>query len=64
MNVGGVGLSLPPDVYRKAVIGALSNMSVPADQLLGAFMFIWGIKIGEADLAVTGASCSTPSLVL
>ena len=64
VNVGGVGLSLPPDVYRKAVIGALSNMSVPADQLLGAFMFIWGIKIGEADLAVTGASCSTPSLVL
>lgn len=64
VNVGGVGISLPPDVYRKAVIGALSNMSVPADQLLGAYMFVWGIKIGEADVAVTGASCSTPSLVL
>lgn len=64
VNVGGATFSLPPDVYRKAVIGALSNMSVPADQLLGAFMFVWGIKIGEADVAVTGASCSMPSLVL
>ncbi|HZG28155.1 MAG TPA: pilus assembly protein TadG-related protein [Ensifer sp.] len=64
VSVFGVGISTSQITYRNAVVSALSTMSVPADQLLASFMYLMGIKIGEADVSVTGASCSSPSLVL
>lgn len=64
VKVGGVSFSLLLDVYCKVVIGVFSNMSVFVDQLLGVFMFVWGIKIGEVDVVVIGVLCFMLFLVL
>jgi uncharacterized membrane protein len=50
--------------YRNAVAAALSNATLPMDRILATYMFVYGYKIGEADVSVTGGSCSMPSLVL
>lgn len=65
LNVQAGGFSFGTDefLYRNALISALSNLTIPADQLLVAFLSVMGIKIGEADVSVTGASCGTATLV-
>ncbi len=52
------------NMYRSQVASTLSNLTLPMDRVLATYMFIYGYKIGEADVSVTGASCSAPSLVL
>lgn len=64
VNVLGVGVGTQQLMYRNAVVSALSSMTLPADRVLATYMFIYGYKIGEADVSVTGASCSAPALVL
>jgi uncharacterized membrane protein len=66
LEVKAFGIAATTDqiVYRNAVIAGLSMVTIPADKLLAAYMAVWGYKIGEADVSVTGASCATPSLVL
>lgn len=64
VTVAGYSVSTQQLMYRNAMVTALSSVTLPADQILAAYMFVYGYKIGEADVSVTGGSCSAPSLVL
>ncbi len=65
VNIAGVSIGTQAvNMYRSQVASTLSNLTLPMDRVLATYMFIYGYKIGEADVSVTGASCSAPSLVL
>ncbi|MCD2171351.1 TadG family pilus assembly protein [Rhizobium sp. C4] len=64
VNVLGAGSSSCIAMPWSAPLSALTTMTLPADRVLATYMFIYGYKIGEADVSVTGGSCSAPSLVL
>lgn len=62
IHVAGLTLGTP-----KAVAGALSetlaNLTIPADLILYNTLLAFGIRIGEADIRVSYASCRQPVLV-
>lgn len=62
IHIAGLTLGTP-----KAVAGALSetlaNLTIPADLILYNTLLAFGIRIGEADIRVSYASCRQPVLV-
>ncbi|MET3612573.1 putative membrane protein [Rhizobium aquaticum] len=64
VTVAGFSFGTQQVAYRNAIVSAISSVTLPADRVLATYMFVYGYKIGEADVSVTGASCSKPSLVL
>ena len=62
VKVGGLGLGLP-SALTKTVSGILSAATPAVDQLLYGLLETLGVKIGEADVRVTGISCGRSVLV-
>ena len=61
VKVGGLGLGLG-DV-GKALANTLGAVSPAIDELLNEVLATLGIKLGEADVRVTGATCGRSALV-
>jgi uncharacterized membrane protein len=61
VKVGGLGLGLG-DV-GKALANTLGAVSPAIDELLNDVLATLGIKLGEADVRVTGATCGRSALV-
>ena len=58
------GLSLGLGDATKAALGALLAQTAPAiDEALDGLLALLGLRIGEADIRVTSASCGRPVLV-
>jgi Predicted membrane protein len=60
----GLGIGLPASNYRAALISTLSGVTEPLDGLVYNLLLVLGVRIGEADVGVTGVRCTTPVLVL
>ena len=52
-----------PKAVQKALADTLSTATVPLDTVLYNTLLTLGIRIGEADVRVTGVSCQRPVLV-
>lgn len=58
----GIGLGLPQPIL--AAVGATVGAALtPVDSLLYNLLLVLGVRIGEADVQVGGASCRNPVLV-
>jgi uncharacterized membrane protein len=62
VKVGGLGLSLP-GVLNNTLTNVLGAASPAVDTLLDNVLATLGIKIGEADIRVTGGVCGRSVLV-
>ena len=62
VKIGGLGLGLP-SVLGQTVSGILATVTPAVDQLLYGVLETLGVKIGEADVRVTGISCGRSVLV-
>ncbi len=62
VNVLFISLGTPKEVTA-ALADTLSLLTAPIDKLLYNLLLTLGVKIGEVDLRVTGASCQQPVLV-
>lgn len=64
LRVSVAGLSLGLSDVTKAALGALLAQAAPAiDEALDGLTALLGLRIGEADVRVTSASCGRPVLV-
>lgn len=53
-----------PTAIQHALADTLSLVTAPLDKVLYNVLLTLGIKIGEADVRVTGVKCQSPALVL
>jgi uncharacterized membrane protein len=61
----GLGLFVPSDAAVKAaIVGLLSGVTAPIDDLLHSVLTLVGVKVGEADVRVHGVNCGRSVLVL
>ena len=59
-----LGLTLgTPKAIEAALASTLAGLTAPLDQVLYNTLLTLGIRIGEADIRVTGVSCGRPVLV-
>lgn len=58
----GFGLG-SPHATQRLLADTLAGVTVPLDRLVANTLLALGIRIGEADLRVTGAQCERPVLV-
>ncbi len=64
LDVKVLTLSLGLEPLLKAALSAtLANVTAPIDTLLYNVLTLVGVKVGEADIRVTGVSCQRPVLV-
>lgn len=64
LDVKVLTLSLGLEPLLKAALSAtLANVTAPIDTLLYNVLALVGVKVGEADIRVTGVSCQRPVLV-
>lgn len=64
LQVNVVGLSLGLGDATKAALVALLAQTAPAiDEVLDGLLALLGVRIGEADVRVTSATCGRPALV-
>jgi len=64
LEVRAIGLPLvPPAILQKAAGATLAAASKPLDAALYNVLLALGVKVGEADLRVTGVRCGRPVLV-
>ncbi len=65
VNALGLGLDLTAllGTVRPAVVALLNGVTEPVDTLLYNVLAALGVKVGEADVRVTGASCGRSVLV-
>ena len=65
VNALGLGLDLTAllGTVKPAVVSLLNGVTEPVDTLLYNVLAALGVKIGEADVRVTGASCGRSVLV-
>jgi uncharacterized membrane protein len=62
INLLGLTLGTGP-LVQGAIIQTLSGITAPLDTVLYNTLLMLGVKIGEADVRVTGVSCQQPVLV-
>ncbi|ASY63195.1 hypothetical protein SJ05684_c17530 [Sinorhizobium sojae CCBAU 05684] len=62
IQVGPVSLG-SPTLVREALAETLSAAAAPIDDLLYNLLLLTGVRVGEADIRVTGVSCQQPVLV-
>ncbi|WP_026613932.1 pilus assembly protein TadG-related protein [Ensifer aridi] len=63
INVGGA-LSLgTPTLLQQALAQTLGAATKPIDELLYNLLLLVGVRVGEADIRVTGVKCQQPVLV-
>ncbi|MBT1155351.1 hypothetical protein J1C56_07075 [Aminobacter anthyllidis] len=61
----GLGLFVPTDAaVKSAIVGLLSGVTAPIDDLLYNVLSLVGVKVGEADVRVHGVNCGRSVLVL
>lgn len=66
LEIDVLGLSLGPAaeiLYKNALFASLSEMAAPLDRLLSNLLALAGVRVGEADVRVTGIACERPTLV-
>ncbi len=64
VDVRLAGLTLgTPQTVQNALSQTLANLTVPLDSLLYNTLLVLGIRIGEADVRATYATCQQPALV-
>jgi uncharacterized membrane protein len=61
-DVLGIKIALPTAILG-GLVDTLNFVTAPLDQLLYSLLGTLGVKIGEADIRVGGASCHNPVLV-
>jgi uncharacterized membrane protein len=62
VNVAGLNLGLGP-VVKSTLLATLGTVSPEIDALLDNVLAALGVKVGEADVRVTGADCGRAVLV-
>ena len=62
VQIGGIGLALPSTITQ-TVSGLLSAATPSVDALLAGLLESLGVKLGAADIRVTGLSCGRATLV-
>lgn len=63
INVKLLGLPINASILTSALATTLGTVTPALDQLLYNLLLVAGIRIGEADIRVTGVSCKRPALV-
>ncbi|MGD9476556.1 pilus assembly protein TadG-related protein [Shinella sp. G-2] len=61
INLLGLGLGL--DLVSKALASTLTTVTPAIDELLYNLLLVVGVRVGEADVRVTGVQCQRPALV-
>jgi len=62
VQIGGLGLGIPGEL-SKTVSGLLGEVTPAVDSVLASVLAALGIRVGEADVQVHGASCGRSVLV-
>ncbi|HEV7247638.1 MAG TPA: pilus assembly protein TadG-related protein [Shinella sp.] len=63
INIKLLGLPINASILTSALATTLGTVTPALDQLLYNLLLVAGIRIGEADIRVTGVSCKRPALV-
>lgn len=63
INVGGLLSIGSPTLLQQALAQTLGAVTAPVDQLLYNLLLLVGVRVGEADVRVTGVKCQRPVLV-
>ncbi|WEJ38662.1 hypothetical protein N0R80_12005 [Sinorhizobium sp. C101] len=63
INVGGLLSIGSPTLLQQALAQTLGAVTAPVDQLLYNLLLLVGVRIGEADVRLTGVKCQRPVLV-
>lgn len=64
LNINVLFITLgTPKAVQDALVSTLSVATVPLDKVLYNTLLVLGVKIGEADVRVTGVTCQRPVLV-
>lgn len=64
ISVLGLNIGLTSSSYASALNATLKPLATVLDGILYNTLLAVGVKIGEADVSVTGASCNPPVLVI
>ncbi|MDK1489584.1 hypothetical protein QN219_05875 [Sinorhizobium sp. 7-81] len=62
IHVGPLSLGTPT-LLQQALAQTLGSVTAPVDELLYNLLLLVGVRIGEADVRVTGVKCQPPVLV-
>lgn len=60
----GLSVGVPSSLHRASLVSALGGVAAPLDKVIYNTLLALGVRIGEADVGVTGVRCTTPVLVL
>ena len=60
----GLSIGVPASLHRASLVSALGAVAAPLDKVIYNTLLALGVRIGEADVGVTGVRCTTPVLVL
>ncbi|WP_337183098.1 pilus assembly protein TadG-related protein [Shinella sp.] len=63
VNIKLLNLSLNTSLVTKALAATLTTVTPAIDELLYNLLLAVGVKVGEADIRVTGVRCQRPALV-
>lgn len=63
VEINLLGLPIGTELIAKALASTLTTVTPAIDELLYNLLLVVGVRIGEADIRVTGVTCQRPALV-